>query len=395
MRMSLQSRREYVSKMQERYCQAKNRSEKSQILDEVIHVLGYHRKHAIQVLNGRTTLLKPNNRRRCRPIQYQEALPVIQRVWEALDYPCAERLHPVLLETAEHLAVHGSLRLTEEIHRQLSQISRSTLARRIAQWNSPKPKKSTLTKAKTLSKLRSEIPVAIYDWDEKQPGALEIDLVEHNGGSSLGHFAYTLTVVDIVSGYSRRRALLGRSQAAVFKELSLILSEWPFTPWGLHSDNGSEFFNHHLLRFSQQHNLQFTRSRPYHKNDNAHVEQKNRQFVREIVGYQRYDTPDDVAWLNEVYACLDPYANFFLPMRKVIAKERQGAKVRKRYDQAKTPFRRLVEAGVLLPDKREALEKLRQALNPLDLHQRLEALLAQGPLPPSAFQATDHHLVHA
>ncbi|GAB7386256.1 DDE-type integrase/transposase/recombinase [Bacillaceae bacterium] len=393
--MSLQSRREYLALMQERYAKAKTRSEKSQILDEVILALGYHRKHAIQVLNGKTTLLKSINRRRHRPIQYQEALPVIQRVWEALDYPCAERLHPVLLTTAEHLAAHGSVVLTEKIRRQLSQISRSTLARRIAQWRSPKPKKKTFSQARAVSRLRSEVPVAVYDWDEKKPGALEIDLVEHNGGSSLGHFAYTLTVVDIVSGYSRRRALLGRSQAAVFKELKLILDEWPFTPWGLHADNGSEFLNHHLLRFCQQQHLQFTRSRPYRKNDNAHVEQKNRQFVREIVGYERYDTPDDVAWLNEVYACLDLYANFFLPMRKVVAKERQGAKVRKRFDQAKPPLDRLIEAGVLPFEKQEAFKQQRQALNPLDLHQRLETLLAQGPISPSANIQAEHHLVYA
>lgn len=379
MRMSLQSRREYLRKMQERYRKAKTRAEKSHILDEVVHVLGYHRKHAIQVLAGKTTILNSTTRKRHRPIMYQEALPVIQLVWQTLDYPCAERLHPVLLKTAEHLAAHGVITLSEQVRQQLAQISRATLARRIAQWRSPKPQRKAVSSSRSISKLRSEIPVAVYDWDESKPGALEIDLVEHNGGSTLGHYAYTLNVVDIVSGYSRRRAFLGRSQAVVFQALTLILSEWPVTPWGLHSDNGSEFFNGLLLRFCRQHGFELTRSRPYRKNDNAHVEQKNRQFVREVVGYERYDTPEAVEWLNEVYACLDPYANFFLPMRKVIAKERHGVKVRKTFDQAKVPFDRLVEAGVLASETRERLEKERQALNPLDLHQRLEILLAQGP----------------
>lgn len=142
--------------------------------------------------------------------------------------------------------------------------------------------------------------------------------------------------------------------------------------------NGNEFLNSHLLRFCQKYGLTFTRSRPYRKNDNAHVEQKNRQYVREIVGYERYDTPKAVAWLNEVYACLDIYANLFLPMRKVVAKERHGAHVRKKYDKARTPFQRLVEAGVLDPETKAKLEHQLYTTNPLALHQKLEQLLAQG-----------------
>ena len=139
------------------------------------------------------------------------------KVWEALDYPCAERLHPVLLSTAEHLVRHGELALSDTIRQELSSISCSTLARRIKTWRSPKPKKKTFSQSRALSHLRSQVPIETYHWDEQNPGALEIDLVEHNGGSSIGHFAYILTVVDVVTGYSRRRALLGKSQKAVFE----------------------------------------------------------------------------------------------------------------------------------------------------------------------------------
>lgn len=371
------SRREYLNIMCQRYRQAVSREEKSRVIEEVISVLGYHRKYAIQILNNRPSTTR-NVVRRKRPLQYQEALPVIQLVWEALDYPCAERLHPVLLPTAELLAIHGELSLTPHVRQQLAQISRATLARRLAKWRSPKANRA-LPHHKSGSRLRSQVPVNRYDWDETRPGALEIDLVEHNGGSSLGHFAYTLTVVDVVTGYSRRRALLGRSQTAVFRELKTILGEWPFWPWGLHTDNGSEFLNNHLVRFCRENNLVFTRSRPYRKNDNAHAEQKNRQYVREIVGYERYDTPEDVAWLNQVYACLDTYVNLFLPLRKVIAKERKGARVRKSFDTARTPLQRLIEAGVLEDYTRARLEYQRQTMNPLQLHRQLERLLAQGP----------------
>ncbi|MHB9146005.1 MAG: hypothetical protein ACYC5Y_11790 [Symbiobacteriia bacterium] len=181
------------------------------------------------------------------------------------------------------------------------------------------------------------VPIDRYSWNETRPGALEIDLVEHNGGSSSGHFAYTLDVVDIVTGWSARRAVLGRGQAGIFAALQWLVERWPFPIWALRSDNGSEFISAFLLQFSRQHAYQFSRSRPYKKNDNAHVEQKNRQLVREVVGYARYDSPAEVAWLNQVYDCLDPYANLYLPSRKVVGKARDGAHVRKTYDTAQTP----------------------------------------------------------
>ncbi|MEW6047779.1 MAG: DDE-type integrase/transposase/recombinase [Bacillota bacterium] len=160
------------------------------------------------------------------------------------------------------------------------------------------------TKAQGL--LRAEVPVGRFDSTEQRPGALEIDLVEHNGGSSLGQFAYTLHMVDVVTGFSRRRAVLGRSQRVVFDALSTLLGEWRYAVWALHTDNGSEFLSHHLVRFTRERSLRFERGRPYHKNDQPYVEQKNRQLVREVVGYARYDTPEAVAWLNAVYAVLDP-----------------------------------------------------------------------------------------
>ena len=377
MHMSLSSRREYLSIVIQRYKKAQRKGEKSRIIDEVVDVLGYNRKYAIQVLN-KPIQERKEKRKRHKPLKYSEALPVIQMVWEALDYPCAERLHPVLLPMAELLARHGELCLTPLVRQQLAQISRATLARRLAKWRSLKPK-CTLPRKKTGATLQSDVPIDRYAWDESRPGALEVDLVEHNGGSSLGHFAYTLTVVDVVSGYSRRRAILGRSQFAVFQELKAILAEWPFKPWGLHTDNGSEFLSDHLLRFCKENGLVFTRSRPYRKNDNAHVEEKNRHYVREIVGYERYDTPQDVAWLNEVYAYLDIYANLFLPMRKVIAKNRNGAHVHKTYDKARTPFQRLLEAGALDANTQAKFQRQLEAINPLALHRKLETLLDRNP----------------
>jgi hypothetical protein len=223
------------------------------------------------------------------------------------------------------------------------------------------------------------VPIDRYDWDEQRPGALEIDLVEHNGGDSHGHFAYTLNVVDIVTGYSRRRAILGRAQAVVLGALRLILDDWPFPPWGLHSDNGSEFFNDQLNRFCQAQHYEFTRSRPYKKNDNAHVEQKNKQYVREFVGYDRYDTSEEVDWLNEIYKHLDLYANLVQPMRKVVSKKRVGKRTRKKFDTARTPLTRLIEANIMTGVTKQRLRDVEQSINPLALHHEIENLMDQCP----------------
>lgn len=361
--------------MRTTYAKAKARSEKSRLIDEVVSLLGYHRKYAIQALNQERVRKVPVLRNKS--TKYDDALPTIKMAWEALDYPCAERLHPVLASTAQLLAQHHELHLSQDVLDDLSRISRATLARRLSQWRLDKPR-FTIPRRKPNSSLLREVPIGLYDWDEKRPGALEIDLVEHNGGSAHGHFAYTLSVVDIVTGYSRRRAVLGRGQAGVHRELRGIVGQWPCKPWGIHSDNGSEFLSDQLVRFCKQENLEFTRTRPWKKNDNAHVEQKNRQYVRETIGYDRYETAEAVEWLNQVYERLDVYANLFLPMRKLIFKQRNGPHVSKRYDTACTPFERLKSTGAVPEEACRQMERQRTALNPLALHRELEELLARG-----------------
>lgn len=362
--------------MRARYAAARGRQEQGQIIDELVQVAGYHRKYAIWLLNR--SQAPPVKRAVRRRLLFQEAQPAIATIWEALDYCCAERLHPQLLPMADHLHSHGALSLTPQIREQLARISRATLARRLATLPRPTPRK-VVKGPRPGSMLRTEVPLGRYDWDETRPGAIEVDLVEHNGGVARGQYAFTLTAVDVVSGWSRRRAVMGRGQAGIHRELAQMLLTWPVRPWGLHTDNGQEFLNHQLLSFSRQHGLEFTRSRPYRKNDNAHVEQKNRRFVRDIVGYDRYDTPAHVAWLNQIYALLDPYTNLFLPLMKVVRKTRAGSRVRKYFDTPRPPLQRLIDAGVLPDEQRAELDQQAQRLNPLELRRRLEALVAQGP----------------
>jgi hypothetical protein len=375
--MSLNSTREYLNQMRERYQRATSKAERSHIVDAVVEVKHYNRKYAIRVLN-QPSLPKSLPIRRPRSIKYREALPVIQAVWEALDYPCAERLHPVLLSTADLLHKHGEVRLTPQIRSQLADISRSTLARRLATFPSPVAKYHP-SKLSPSSRIKSEIPIDRHMWNEDKPGALEVDLVEHNGSSSTGLYAYTIDLVDVVTLYSRRRAVLGRGQTGIHREIDLMISEWPHAPWALHFDNGSEFLNRQLKRYCETHQLKPSRGRPYHKNDQAHVEQRNRQFVRNMVGFARYDTQEQVAWLNEVYALLDLYTNLFIPSRKVIAKERIRSRTRKQYDEAKTPVQRLLDLGILDDLVTQKLRRLREQLNPALLHRQLETLISAGP----------------
>ena len=292
-RMSLSSRKEYFPTMVERYRKAKKRTEKTRIIDELVTVLGYHRKYAIQVLKRGG--LQPVRQKRKRSSKYHLARPAIMVVWEALDHPCAERLHPVLLQTAEVLSKHGELHLCANVRQLLASISRSTLARMLTKSRSIKRYRMSPPRRRTH--LQSQVPVERYQSGELRPGALEADLVEHNEGSSIGHFVYTLSVVDVATGYSRRRSVLGKGQLGVHRELKKLIMSWPYPIWGIHTDNGSEFLNEHLVRFCKANAIKFTRSRPYKKNDNPHVEQKNFQHVRTLVGYERFDTPAQVCLL--------------------------------------------------------------------------------------------------
>lgn len=372
--MSLASRREYVAQMRARYAAARDRKTRSALLDELVAVTGFHRKHAIRVLRGPAPPGPRSRRHRAR--RYAGCLPVVALAWEALDYCCAERLHPRLLAVAEQLERHGVVRLTPAIRAELQQISRATLARRLRDLPSPKPRR-LVTRPRPGAVLTT-IPIGRYAWNETRPGALEVDCLEHNGGTTAGHYAVTVSLTDIVTGWSARHAVLGRSQRAIHAALATLLAAWPHPPWGLHPDNGGEFLNDHIRRFCQAQGLELTRSRPYRKNDNAHVEQRNR-FLRDVVGYARYDTPAAVAWLNAVYARLDPYANLVLPSMKCVAKTRDGARIRKTYDTPRPPAVRLLEAGVLAGPARAALERALASLNPLQLHRDLEHWIAQGP----------------
>ena len=373
------SKREYALAMWERYRKVASRQEKQELLDELVEVAGYTRKHAITLMNKPEPPLKRTSRgkRPGRPRAYRHCLPAVEVAWEALDYCCAQRLHSQLVPLIENLERHDELRLTREAREELATISRATLARRLAEMPRGKPR-PLLSGQHPNRLMKSQVPVDRFHWNEDRPGALEVDLVEHSGGRK-GHHAYTLSVVDVVSGWSRRRAVMGKSQAVVHEALQELLSGWPTLVWAIHSDNGTEFLGAHLIKYCQEQGIEYHRSRPYQKNDNAHVEQKNRQYVREVVGYERIDNLPGLDWLNAIYDALDPYANIFLPSQKIIQKTRQGAKVKKRYDTAKTPLQRLQEKNAVLPHRADELAHQQQQINLLALRRNLDHLQGLDP----------------
>ncbi len=279
---------------------------------------------------------------------------------------------PKLLEA---LASHGELMLESDIKAQLCSLSSSTMDRLIRPYRKFQVRRGlSTTKPGTL--LKQMIPVRTFaDWNEHKTGFLEVDLVAHCGESTRDFYLCTLNATDILTGWTESMGVWGKSQERVGGAIDAIRRRLPFPLLGLDSDNGGEFINHGLYDYCQRHKIAFTRSRPYKKNDQAHVEQKNWTTVRRLVGYDRYNSKAALAQLNELYGTLRLYVNFFQPVLKLVSKEREGAKVRKYYDKAKTPYERLCESGTLEPAQAEAMDKLYRSLNPVQLRKEIDQAL--------------------
>ena len=309
---------------------------------------------------------------------------------ETLDNVCAERMTPNLVWLAEHLALHGELTTTPELLAALGEISVSTVRRRLAriQQDQPRLPRKGPERANQVTR---DIPMRRIPWDEAQPGHFEIDLVHHCGASALGDYVHTLQWIDVATGWSERVALLGRSYRVMEWAFCYILARLPFPVLELHPDNGSEFLNHHLLRFFRERvrDATLSRSRPYHKNDNRKVEQKNATLVRAVIGYDRLDTVEQTCLLNRLYDQMWLYYNFFQPVLHLVEKEvipipAQLARVKRRFDQAQTPFDRLCATDAIADSDRQRLQVLRDQTNPRQLRQSIYRLRDQlFALPPA------------
>jgi hypothetical protein len=337
-----------------------------------------HRKSLVRLMNA-PSLERVKKKRRPKRRRYGAAVAdVIRVVWESLDYICAERLTPALLPTARQLAEWEEIVLTTELEEALGRVSRATVQRLLYRFQQDTPRLPR-RKPQPPNRLLKDIPMGRLPWETALPGSFETDLVHHCGPVAAGEYVHTLQLVDVALGWSERVAILGRSQAAMVKGFERVEDRLPFPIHHLHPDNGSEFFNDHLIRHFGENitGIRLSRSRPYRKNDNRFVEQKNSSLVRAYVGYGRMDTAAQCTLLNTLYDRMWLYNNFCQPVMHMVGKEIIGGKLRRIHDTPSTPYQRLLASGILSPGQKARLAALYAQANPLRLRIDIYQLLAR------------------
>jgi len=400
MSLTLKERRAVVIEVAKRY-NKERKKEKGKILNEFVKLTGYNRCYASYLLRtyekkivvygkkGTRTVSTTDNgyrgrrdkrnkelklRRKRKRIYDEDVLNALIYLWRISDYICGKRLKAYIEEALPNLKKFREINVSKETEEKLLRISPATIDRLLKKEKMKfRLKGRTLTKPGTL--LKHSIPIRTFaDWNEKEPGFVEIDLVGHEGGILRGDFLYTLNVTDVHTGWTETKAIKNKAQIWVFNALKSIRRRFPFEIKGIDSDNGSEFINVHLLKYCEKEHITFTRSRPYRKNDNCFVEQKNYSVVRRAVGYLRYDTEEELKIMNKLYNVLRVYTNFFLPSTKLIEKTRIGSRVTKKYDKPKTPYQRIMESNRVSEKIKNMLTEKRNNLNPVELKRELDKL---------------------
>jgi len=380
--MKMHAKHELTKEILARYLAA-DKEGKGRILDEFCANTKYERKYAITKLRKYqlTTGLEwvvPGKHTRKREKLYdmavEEALAVL---WPAYDNICAERLYPNIALNIDKLVSCKEIVVDPLTEEKLRQISLATLKRLLTGIKQRATNRvGGTTRPGTL--LKHEIPLRVGHWEETKPGFLEIDLVAQCGDSASGEFGNTLDSTDVFTGWFEAEAVLGKAEARVHEGIKNIRTRLPFPLRGLDSDNGSEFINWGMVAYCKKEDIVFTRSRPYKKNDNAHIEQKNWTCVRRVLGYTRVDTQAQVDLMNKLYrGPLRDYINFFLPSVKCVERKRVGAKIVKRYDKAKTPFARVCESKDVPEETKEKLHEIYQTLNPVELRRQIDTLVSK------------------
>lgn len=370
MALSMVERKAVTRQMARRYARA-SKLEKGQMLDELCALTGWTRRHAIRALGQAERSPAPPVRSPRAKIYGPEVLEPLRFVWATLNGPAGKRLAPFMGEIVEALERSGELSLDEKVRDKLLRVSASTIDRMLASERQ-RLRVRGRNGTKPGSILKRQIPIRTFaEWDDARPGFCEIDLVAHDGGHAVGEFCQTLDLTCVATGWTEPRAVRNKAQRWCFEALLDVEASLPFPLLGLDSDNGGEFINDQLFRYCQTRGITFTRSRPYRKNDNCFVEQKNWPVVRQNVGYARYDTAEELACLNELYDLVRLYVNFFQPQMKLIAKTRRGAKVSKHFDVARTPYRRVLDSPWIEDEAKLRLTKAYLELNPAELKRRI------------------------
>jgi len=373
-KMNKDEQYKYLRMIRRRYRNA-DRKTKGKLLDEMQSVLGMRRKSLIRLMNG--SLIRKKRKRERGRTYGRDVDDALRVIYETYDGICPERLTPNLVSMARQLARHGELRTTRELLDQLDRISISTVQRILNRIRQDQPRLPR-GRPKRGRGITRGIPMKRLSWRIATPGSFESDLVHHCGPSASGEYLYTIQWIDVATGWSERRAVLGRSALVIEDAFIIFLARLPFPVLEIHPDNGTEFFNGHLLRFwgHRVRDVILSRSRPYHKNDNPRVEQKNSTLVRRYLGYDRLDTVEQVLAVNRFYDKMWVYYNLFQPVmhlaeKQVVQDDNGGTRVIRRHDKARTPFDRLCETEAISTPHREQLEALRDGINPRRLRQQI------------------------
>ncbi len=357
-----------IEALRQRY-QSATKGEKTKVLDEFVAVAQCHRKHAVRLLRNDDRAPRPAAQVGGRRVYDEAVREALVIAWETADRICGKRLKAILPSLVESMERHGHLDLDPLVHERMLSVSASTIDRLLSPI---RREAGCRRRRRAKKKVSGQIPIRTFaDWDQPPPGYLEIDFVAHCGGSMVGSFIHSLVATDVCSGWTEAVPLLAREQSLVVVGIDVIDRQLPVTILGIDSDNDSAFINETLLHYCQRKQVEFTRSRPYRKNDQAWIEQKNGSVIRRFVGYERYSGSVAGQALAHLYAAQRLYVNYFQPSFKLLEKRRDGAKVKKRYDKPATPCDRLLAHPSVNTQVREALQKHRAELDPVELLHRI------------------------
>jgi len=389
--LTMREKKALTAEIQDRYGKAAKKA-RSKILDEFTATTSYNRNYATKILRLKVGKVIGYSRMGGKKIKYvigkrkrkkykkpriytYDVFLKLKKIWVIFDFICSKRLAPFMGEAVEKLETHKEIDLTDEVREKLLNISASTIDRLLKSEKD----KFRLGKGRSGTKpgtlLKHSIPIRTFaDWNDAVPGFTEVDLVGHDGGDVSGDFIQSLNFVDIATCWDETAACINKAQVHVFRAIKTVSARFPFEIAGIDSDNGSEFINAIMLRYCEENEITFTRSRPYKKNDSCFVEQKNYSVVRRNVGYLRYDTEDELKLLNKLYIYLGHYTNYFQPVVKLVLKTRTGSKVTKKYDIARTPFRRVLESKYINDKIKARLKVQYDGLNPVELKKNISGL---------------------
>jgi hypothetical protein len=371
--MDMKSRKQYLKTLLGRYLKARKR-QRGSILDEYTRNTGQNRKYVIRQLSdlasGKTKIVKKRA-----AVYGREVRLALEQLWQIFDGPCGQRLHPVIQSELDRPRKLGEISVTHRTANKLKRVSPATIDR-LLRANKRDMKINGRYRRAGSGLIATKIPLRMGEWRNVQVGQIDLDLVLHCGSTTAGEYGHTLSTLDVFSQWWEGEVVMGRAQVRIFNALKEIRSRSPFAWRSIHTDNDNAFINDLTWKYTQDEGLGFTRSRPYRKNDNAYIEQKNYTHVRKPLGYLRYDIPEELRIIHDLYRHeLRLYKNFFQPVMRLIEKERVNGRRLRRYDTPKTPCQRLLESDRLSVEEKAKLQQIYQNLNPADLKRRIDKKL--------------------